>query len=83
MQLLTAVMFTIVAFKTFKVDIKKKLKLIKIKMSKEKVYYCSGWGADYPAVDSGPLLFHKKAHHPSQSLPCQWSRPDHSEGNPP
>ena len=65
MQLLTTAMFTIVAFKTFKVNIKK-LKQIKIKMSK-KVYYCSGWGADYPAVDSGLLLFHRKAHHPSQS----------------
>lgn len=39
--LLTAVMFTIVAFKAFKVNIKN-LKLIKIKMSKEKVHYCSG-----------------------------------------
>ena len=40
MQLLTTAMFTIVAFKNFKVNIKK-LKQIKIKMSK-KVYYCSG-----------------------------------------
>lgn len=34
MQLLTTAMFTIVAFKTFKVNIKK-LKQIKIKMSKK------------------------------------------------
>lgn len=29
-----------------------KMELTKIKMSEAKVYYCSGWGVDYPGADS-------------------------------